>query len=212
MSSTLEHKGAATQIVKSLGLQPDLLIRAVVFVAADSPLGNGLRALVLLSKDDPALKALVEAFFREHSTGSMYGLRSHQAVGLIIARNVSSNMLLISCHQSLQQGCNTILPVTLTISGAHRPVCAGDQHQLQQEVANLKLDSENLKIDSKRREIRLTKMLSSASQKTQSERELGQVSKTVLVQGDKSCRSCVSHTLHVQHMCIQEHHMHSTCM
>ena len=63
--------------------------------------------------------------------------------------------------------------------------CAGDQDQLQQDVANLK-------IDSKRREIRLTKMLSSASQKTQSERELGQVSEAVLVQGDKGCRCCVT--------------------
>ena len=68
---------------------------------------------------------------------------------------------------------------------------AGDQDQLQQDVANLK-------IDSKRREIRLTKMLSSASrlssasQKTKSERELGQVFEAVLVQGDKGCRSYVT--------------------
>ena len=63
--------------------------------------------------------------------------------------------------------------------------CAGDQDQLQQDVANLK-------IDFKRREIRLTKMLSSASQKTQSEREVGQVFEAVLVQGDKGCRCCVT--------------------
>ena len=62
--------------------------------------------------------------------------------------------------------------------------CAGDQAQLQQDVANLK-------IDSKRREIQLTKMLSSASQNTQSERELGKVFEAVLVQGDKGC-SCVA--------------------
>lgn len=63
--------------------------------------------------------------------------------------------------------------------------CAGDQAQLQQDVANLK-------IDSKRREIQLTKMLSSASQKTQSERELGKVFEAVLVQGDKGCSCCVA--------------------
>ena len=140
-----------------------------------------------------------------HSFTSMYGLRSYQAFGLIIARRVLSNMLLIGCHQSLQQDCNTTVPVTVALSGAHWLACAVDQYQLQQDVANLK-------IDSKRREVRLTKMLSPASQKTQSERELGQVFKAVLVQGDKGCRSCVSHTLHAQHVCIQEHHMHSTCM
>ncbi len=70
--------------------------------------------------------------------------------------------------------------------------CAGDQAQLQQDVANLKIDSKNLKIDSKRREIQLTKMLSSASQKTQSERELGKVFEAVLVQGDTGCSCCVA--------------------
>ena len=135
----------------------------------------------------------------------MYGLRSYQAFGLIIARRVSSNMLLIGCHQSLQQDRNTTVPVTVALSWAHWLACAVDQDQLQQDVANVK-------IHSKRREIRLTKMLSPASQKTQSERELGQVVKAVWVQGDKSCRSCVSHTLHVQHVWIQAYHMHSTCM
>ena len=62
---------------------------------------------------------------------------------------------------------------------------AGDQNQLQQDVANLK-------IDFKRREIRLTKMLSSASQKTQLERELGQVFEAVLLQVDRGCKFSVT--------------------
>ncbi|DBA73555.1 TPA: hypothetical protein ACH3X2_009798 [Trebouxia sp. C0005] len=64
MSSTLEHKRAVTQVVKSLGLQADLRARAVVFAAADSTVGNSLRDLIQLNEDDPALKALVEEFLR----------------------------------------------------------------------------------------------------------------------------------------------------
>ncbi len=73
MSGTLEHKRTATKVVKSLGLQADLRARAVVLVAADSTLGNSLRDLIQLNEDDPALKALVEEFFRGEGTGkAMY--------------------------------------------------------------------------------------------------------------------------------------------
>ncbi len=69
MSVTLEHKRAATQVVKSLGLQADLRARAVVLAAADSTVGNSLRDLIQLNEDDPALKALVEEFLRGEGTG-----------------------------------------------------------------------------------------------------------------------------------------------
>ena len=69
MSSTLECKRAATLVVKSLGLQADLTARAVVLAAADSTVGSSLRDLIQLNEDDPALKALVEEFLREMSTG-----------------------------------------------------------------------------------------------------------------------------------------------
>ncbi|KAL0021807.1 hypothetical protein WJX77_002351 [Trebouxia sp. C0004] len=68
MSVTLEHKRAATQVVKSLGLQADLRARAVVLAAADSTVGNSLRDLIQLNEDDPALKALVEEFLRGEGT------------------------------------------------------------------------------------------------------------------------------------------------
>ncbi|KAL0043922.1 hypothetical protein WJX82_005225 [Trebouxia sp. C0006] len=71
MSGTLEHKRTATKVVKSLGLQADLRARAVVLVAADSTLGNSLRDLIQLNEDDPALKALVEEFFRGEGTGNL---------------------------------------------------------------------------------------------------------------------------------------------
>ena len=69
MSGTLEHKRAATQAVKSLGLQADLRARALVLVAADSTVGNSLRDLIQLNEDDPALKALIEEFLRGEVTG-----------------------------------------------------------------------------------------------------------------------------------------------
>ncbi|DBB05783.1 TPA: hypothetical protein ACH3X1_012378 [Trebouxia sp. C0004] len=69
MSSMLEHKRAATKVVYSLGLQADLRARAVVLVVADSTVGNSLRDLIPLNEDDPALKALVEEFFRGGGTG-----------------------------------------------------------------------------------------------------------------------------------------------
>ena len=69
MSGTLEHKKAATQAVKSLGLQADLRARALVLVAADSMVGNSLRDLTQLNEDDPALKALVEEFLRGEVAG-----------------------------------------------------------------------------------------------------------------------------------------------
>ncbi|DBA87302.1 TPA: hypothetical protein ACH3X1_004360 [Trebouxia sp. C0004] len=71
MSGTLEHKRAATKVVKSLGLQADLRARAVVLVAADSTVGNSPRDLIQLNEDDPALKALVEEFFRGEGTGPL---------------------------------------------------------------------------------------------------------------------------------------------
>ncbi|KAL0021267.1 hypothetical protein WJX79_002534 [Trebouxia sp. C0005] len=70
MSSTLEHKRAVTQVVKSLGLQADLRARAVVLAAVDSTVGNSLRDLIQLNEDDPALKALVEEFLRGEGTGA----------------------------------------------------------------------------------------------------------------------------------------------
>ena len=69
MSGTLEHKRAATKVVKSLGLQADLRARAVVLVAADSTAGNSLRDLIQLNEDDPALKALVEELLRGEGAG-----------------------------------------------------------------------------------------------------------------------------------------------
>ena len=65
----LEDKRAATKVVKSLGLQAGLRARAVVLIAADSTVGNSLRDLIRLNEDDPALKALVEEFFRGEGTG-----------------------------------------------------------------------------------------------------------------------------------------------
>ncbi|DBA83740.1 TPA: hypothetical protein ACH3X1_006271 [Trebouxia sp. C0004] len=72
MSGTLEHKRAATKVVKSFGLQADLRARAVVLVAADSTVGNSLRDLIQLNEDEPALKALVEEFFRGEGTGAAW--------------------------------------------------------------------------------------------------------------------------------------------
>ena len=57
---------------------------------------------------------------------------------------------------------------------AHWFTCAGDQAQLQQDVQILKLASQ-------RTEIQLRKMLSSASQETQLDTEIGQVFEAVLV-------------------------------
>ena len=62
MSSTLDHRRAATTVTKSLGLQTDLTARAFVLVAADSTVGNSLQDLIQLNEDDPGLKALVEEF------------------------------------------------------------------------------------------------------------------------------------------------------
>ena len=42
MSDTLDHERAATTAVKTLGLQPDLRVRALVLVAAESWVGNSL--------------------------------------------------------------------------------------------------------------------------------------------------------------------------
>ena len=65
----LECKRAVTKAVKSLGLQTDLRDRAVILVAADSPVGNSLRDLIQLNEDDPRLKSLVEEFLRGEGTG-----------------------------------------------------------------------------------------------------------------------------------------------
>ena len=67
MSGKLKHKRAATQVVKSSGLQADFTARAVV-LAANSTVGNSLRDLIQLNEDDPALKALVEEFLRGEGT------------------------------------------------------------------------------------------------------------------------------------------------
>ena len=80
MSGTLEHKRAATQAVKSLGLPADLRARAVVLVAADSTVGNSLRDLIQLNEDDPALKALVEEFLRREVTGKAISMHTQYGV------------------------------------------------------------------------------------------------------------------------------------
>lgn len=71
MSDTFEHKRAATEAVKRLGLQPDLRVRAVVLCATDSARGDSLRGLIRLNEDYPGLKILVEEFFRGEGTGEL---------------------------------------------------------------------------------------------------------------------------------------------
>lgn len=63
MCDTLGCKRAATEVVKTLGLQPDVTARALVLVAADSTAGNNLRSLIQLNETDPDLRAYVEHFF-----------------------------------------------------------------------------------------------------------------------------------------------------
>ena len=89
MSGTLEHKRAATQAVKSLGLQADLRARALVLVAADSTVGNSLRDLIQLNEDDPALKALVEEFLKGEVTGKAIVCTDNIQLGKIHTADVS---------------------------------------------------------------------------------------------------------------------------
>ncbi len=69
MSGTVEDKRAAGAVVRRLGLQTDLRARALVLVAVDSPVGNGLRSLLQVWEDAPDLKDLVEEFLKREDTG-----------------------------------------------------------------------------------------------------------------------------------------------
>ena len=93
MSGTLEHKRAATKVVKSLGLQADLRARAVVLVAADSTAGNSLRDLIQLNEDNPALKALVEDFLRGKGTGKAILCTDSMQFGKVLTADVSPVVL-----------------------------------------------------------------------------------------------------------------------
>ena len=89
MSGTLEDKRAATKVVKSLGLQAGLRARAVVLVAANSTVGSSLRDLIQLNEDDPALKALVEEFFRGEGTGKAMLCTDIMQFGKVLTADVS---------------------------------------------------------------------------------------------------------------------------
>ena len=111
MSGTLEHKRAATKVVKSLGLQADLRARAVVLVAADSTAGNSLRDLIQLNEDDPALKALVEEFLRGESTGKAMLCTDNMQFSKVLTADVSPVVLAL---------CTTLCQMT---NAAHQLVC-----------------------------------------------------------------------------------------
>ena len=97
MSNTLEHKRAATQVVKSLGLQADLRARAVVLAAADSTVGNSLRDLIQLNEDDSALKALVEEFLRGEGTGKAMLCTDNMQFGKVLTADVLPIQHLVCC-------------------------------------------------------------------------------------------------------------------
>ena len=97
MSGTLQHKRAATQVVKSLGLQTDLRARAVVLAAADSTVGNSLRDLIQLNEDDPTLKALVEEFLRGEGTGKAMSCTDNTQFGKVLTAHVSPMQHLVCC-------------------------------------------------------------------------------------------------------------------
>ena len=97
MSGTLEDKRAATKVVKSLGLQAGLTARAVVLVAADSTVGSSLRDLIQLNEDDPALKALVEEFFRGEGTGKAMLCTDIMQFGKVLTADVSLQSGMQSC-------------------------------------------------------------------------------------------------------------------
>ena len=96
MSGTLEHKRAATKVVKRLGLQADLRAKAVALVAADSRMGNSLRDLIHLNEDDSALKALVEEFFRQEGTGKAMISTDNMQFGKPLTAVVSTDVSLQS--------------------------------------------------------------------------------------------------------------------
>ena len=89
----LEHKRAATKVVKGLGLQADLRARAVVLVAADSEVGDSLRDMIQLNEDDPALKALVEELLRGEATGQAMLCTDNMRFGKIFTADVSPIVL-----------------------------------------------------------------------------------------------------------------------
>ena len=97
MSGTLEHKRAATKVVKSLDLQAGLRARAVVLAAADSTVGNSLRDLIQLNEDDLTLKALVEEFLRGESTGKATSCTDNTRFGEVLTADVSPIQHLVCC-------------------------------------------------------------------------------------------------------------------
>ena len=97
MSGTLEHKRAATKVIKSLDLQTCLRERAVVLAAADSTVGNSLRDLIQLNEDDPALKALVEEFLRDEGTGKAVSCTDNTRFGKVLTADVPPIQHLICC-------------------------------------------------------------------------------------------------------------------
>ena len=94
MSGTLKHKRAATQVVKSSGLQADFTARAVV-LAANSTVGNSLRDLIQLNEDDLALKALVEEFLR--GEGIDKAMSCNMRFGKLLTAHVSPIHHLVCC-------------------------------------------------------------------------------------------------------------------
>ena len=96
MSGTLKHKRAATQVVKSSGLQADFTARAVV-LAANSTVGNSLRDLIQLNEDDPALKALVEEFLRGEGTDKAMSCTDNMRFGKLLTAHVSPIQHLVCC-------------------------------------------------------------------------------------------------------------------
>ena len=88
MSGMLEHKRAATAVVKGLGLQTCLRARAVVLVAADSTAGNSLRDLIQRNEDDPRLKALVEESLRGEDSGKVMICTGNTQFGTVLTTDV----------------------------------------------------------------------------------------------------------------------------
>ena len=114
----LQHKRAATKVVKSLGLQADLRARAVVLVAADSSVGNSLRDLIQLNEDDPALKALVEEFFTGEGTGKAMLCTDNTQFGKVLTADVLPIVLATcsTCCLKVQPKSSLLIQILWTLS------------------------------------------------------------------------------------------------